>query len=87
MDRELGITALRKYGGISDRELLASTYDLFTSKYIKKIPTINVKGVGNALSLIADTNPKAKNRKPEEFIDTSFMEELDRTGFIKRIWP
>jgi ABC-type nitrate/sulfonate/bicarbonate transport system substrate-binding protein len=85
-DRELGIRALRKYGGISDRELLASTYDLFTSRYIKKIPKVNLKGVENSLSLIAESNPKAKNRKPEEFMDTSFMDELEKTGFIKSVW-
>lgn len=85
-DRELGIRALRKYGGISDREMLASTYDLFTSRYIKKIPKINLKGVENSLSLIAESNPKAKNRKIEEFIDSSFMDELERTGFIKSVW-
>ncbi len=85
-DRELGIRALRKYGGISDRELLATTYDLFTSRYIKKIPTLNLKGVENSLSLIAESNPKARGRKPEEFVDASFMNELDKSGFIKSVW-
>ncbi|MEX0801867.1 MAG: ABC transporter substrate-binding protein [Candidatus Binatia bacterium] len=85
-DRELGIRALRKYGGISDREMLSTTYDLFTSRYIKKIPTVNAKGVENSLNLIAESNPKAKNRKAEEFMDTSFMEELERTGFISSVW-
>ncbi|HXG50948.1 MAG TPA: ABC transporter substrate-binding protein [candidate division Zixibacteria bacterium] len=84
-DRELGIRALRKYGGISDRELLASTYDLFTSRYIKKIPTVSAKGVENSLSLIAENNPKARGRKAEEFMDTSFMEELEKTGFLKSV--
>lgn len=86
-DREMGIWALRKYARIEDQKLLATTYDLFTAKYIKKVPTIGIKGVENALSLIAETNPKAKERKASEFIDASFMEELERTGFIKSIWP
>lgn len=85
-DRELGIRALRKYGGISDRDMLGSTYDLFTSRYIKKIPNVNVKGVENSLSLIAESNPKAKNRRPEDFMDTSYMEELEKSGFIKSVW-
>jgi hypothetical protein len=66
--------------------LLASTYDLFTSRYIKKIPKINLKGVENSLSLIAENNPKAKNRKVDEFIDASYMDELEKTGFIKSVW-
>lgn len=85
-DRELGIRALRKYGGISDRDMLAGTYDLFTSRYIKKIPKVNQKGVENSLSLIAESNPRAKGRKAEEFMDTSFMDELEKTGFIKSVW-
>ena len=86
-DRELGIRALRKYGGVTDRDMLATTHDLFASRYIKKIPRINPKGVENSLSLIAENNPKAKGRKAEEFMDPSFMDELEATGFIKSVWP
>src|SRR5688572_15716370 len=76
-DRELGIRALRKYGGISDREMLATTYDLFTSRYIKKIPTVNAKGVENSLSLILEDNPKVKGRKSEKYMDSSLMDDLE----------
>jgi NitT/TauT family transport system substrate-binding protein len=86
-DKELGIRALRKYGGVNDRELLTTTYDLFTTRYIKKVPKINPKAVETALSLLAEGNPRAKGRKAEEFMDTSFMDELESTGFIKSVWP
>ena len=84
-DRELGIRALRRYGGINDRDMLGSTYDLFTTRYVKKIPKINVKGVENSLALIAESNPRAKNRRPEDFMDMSYMEELEKTGFLKSV--
>jgi NitT/TauT family transport system substrate-binding protein len=86
-DKELGIRALRKYGGVNDRELLTTTYDLFTTRYTKKVPKINRKTVETALNLLAEGNPKAKGRKAEEFMDTSFMDELESTGFIKSVWP
>ena len=86
-DKELGIRALRKYGGVNDRELLTTTYDLFTTRYTKKVPKINPKAVETALNLLAEGNPKAKGRKAEEFMDTSFMDELETTGFIKSVWP
>jgi NitT/TauT family transport system substrate-binding protein len=85
-DREMGIKALKKYGGINDQELLAATYDLFTSKYIKKVPTLSVKAVQNALQLVGDSNPKAKARRPAEFMDTSYLDELEKNGFIKQLW-
>ena len=64
--KEAGL--LEKYG--FDTEMVyvqgvqPTTYDLFTSRYIKKIPYVNAKGVENSLSLIAESNPRAKNRKP-----------------------
>jgi ABC-type nitrate/sulfonate/bicarbonate transport system substrate-binding protein len=85
-DKELGIRALRKYGGVNDRELLTTTYDLFTTRYTKKVPTINSKTVETALNLLAEGNPKARGRKAEEFMDTSFIDELESTGFIKAVW-
>jgi len=85
-DRELGIRALRRYGGVQDTELLAATYDLFAKKYIKKVPTLTATSVQNALKLLAEGNPKAKNRRAEEFMDTSFMDELEKSGFIRKLW-
>ena len=85
-DRELGIRALRRYGGVQDSELLAATYDLFAKKYIKKVPTLTATSVQNALKLLAEGNPKAKNRRAEEFMDTSFMDELEKSGLIRRLW-
>ena len=86
-DRGLSIRALRKYGGIADEETLAYTYDLFSTKIIRKIPTISTRSVENALKLLGENMPKARERKASEFIDTSYMEELERTGFIKSLWP
>ena len=86
-DRELGIKALRKYGGVEDRELLNTTYDLFTTRYTKKVPKINPKAVETALGLLAENNSKARGRKAEEFMDTSFMDELEKSGFLKSVWP
>lgn len=85
-DKEVSIKALRRYGGIQDPEVLAATYDLFSSKYIKKVPTLTVKAVQNALQLVGESNPKAKGRRPAEFMDTSYIEELEKSGFIKKLW-
>ena len=82
-DKELGIKALKKYTGIEDSDILAKTYELFATKYIKSNPTLSVKSVETALMMIADRNPKAKNRKADEFVDLSFMDELKKTGFVK----
>lgn len=82
-DRALGIKALRKYTGIEDQEILGKTYDLFATKYIKRNPALSLKSVETALAMIADRNPKARNRRADEFVDLSLMEELEKTGFMR----
>jgi ABC-type nitrate/sulfonate/bicarbonate transport system substrate-binding protein len=85
-DKEFGMRTLSKYTGSRDPEILGKTYDLFAAKYIKRIPTLSLRGVEATLAMIADRTPKAKNRKAEEFMDTSLMAELDNTGFLKGVW-
>jgi ABC-type nitrate/sulfonate/bicarbonate transport system substrate-binding protein len=82
-DRDLGIRALRKYAGSDDGEILAKTYDLFAGKYIKKNPTLSLRGVESALAMIADRNSKAKERRAEEFVDLSLMQELEKRGYLR----
>ena len=82
-DRTLGIKALKKYTGIDDQEILGKTYDLFAAKYLKKNPTLSIKGVEGALAMIAERNPKAQDRKAEEFVDLSLMDELKKSGFMR----
>jgi len=35
---------------------------------------------------IAEREPKAKNAKPEQFVDFSFIKELDQSGFIDSLY-
>jgi hypothetical protein len=35
---------------------------------------------------LATQNPAAKNAIPERFIDSSLIEEIDRSGFIDRLY-
>jgi hypothetical protein len=63
-DRALSIRALQKYGGIADEETLAHTYNLFSTKIIRKVPTISAKSVENALSCSAKPCLKPGSAKP-----------------------
>jgi hypothetical protein len=38
------------------------------------------------LDQIAETDPKAKTAKPEQFIDTRLLAELDHSGFIDGLY-
>ena len=86
IDKEFGIKTLSKYTGSRDQEILGKTYDLFATKYLKRNPTLSARGVEATLAMIADRSPKAKERGAEEFMDTSLMTELVKSGFLKTLW-
>ncbi len=33
-----------------------------------------------------NSNPKARTANPQDFIDTSVVQELDQKGFFKKLW-
>ena len=86
-DREGGITVLAKYLGLQDREILEKAYDNGITDEIlppKQYPTL--EGIKKILEPLAETDPKAKAAKPEEFVDTRFVKELDESGFIDELY-
>jgi hypothetical protein len=50
----------------------------------KQYPTL--EGIKTLLAQQAETDPKARAAKPEEFVDLSFIRELDKGGFIDALY-
>jgi ABC-type nitrate/sulfonate/bicarbonate transport system substrate-binding protein len=87
-DRELAIKVLGKYlGQIKDRDVLAKSYEAAApDNRISRKQYPNPAGIQIALDLLADENPKAKSARPEEFVDTRFIKELDDSGYIDSLY-
>jgi NitT/TauT family transport system substrate-binding protein len=86
-DRETALKILVKYLGPQDNDILAKSYDELSSddKFPpKQYPTL--EGIRNILEPLAQTDPKAKAAKPEDFVDMSFVKELDDSGFIADLY-
>ena len=86
-DREAAIRVLAKYQALGDKEILERTYDdISTDDRLppKQYPTL--EGIKNILEPLAQTDPKAKAAKPEDFVDMSFIKELDESGFIDELY-
>ena len=84
-DKEFSIKVLGKNLRSSDREILEETYRVFSGLY-ERVPHVAVEGIQPILEEISAQIPKAKNFKPEEFIDTSIMRQLEQSGFIKNLY-
>jgi ABC-type nitrate/sulfonate/bicarbonate transport system substrate-binding protein len=86
-DPETGKKVLVKYTGLQDKEILERTYDDISADDRlppKQYPTL--EGLKNILEPLAETEPKAKSAKPEDFVDMRFIKELDESGFIDDLY-
>jgi hypothetical protein len=47
----------------------------------------NRAGVRNVLEALAKTGPAAKNAKAEQFVDLRFLDNLEKSGLLKELYP
>jgi NitT/TauT family transport system substrate-binding protein len=86
-DRETAKKVLLKYLGPQDKDVLERRYDYASADERlppKQYPTL--EGIKNILESLAETDPKAKAAKPEDFVDMSFIKELDESGFVDDLY-
>jgi NitT/TauT family transport system substrate-binding protein len=83
-DRAFGFKVIERHLRIADAEVIQSAYDYYVPK-IDAVPYANLKGMKFLLDTIADSNPKAKNAKPEDFVNTSLLKEIESSGFVKQL--
>jgi NitT/TauT family transport system substrate-binding protein len=84
-DPELGKRVIKKMLRLSDDALAQESWELF-AKHRLAAPYPNIKGMKTSYEHVAATRPDIYKHKPEEFIDASFVEELDKSGFIKKLY-
>jgi hypothetical protein len=85
-EKEPTIKILGKYLQTSDREALEETYREVAVKALPEKPYATLPGIQTILDELAQKNPKAKNARPEEFVDMSFVKKLDDEGFFERLY-
>jgi ABC-type nitrate/sulfonate/bicarbonate transport system substrate-binding protein len=85
LHKDFSMKVLSKYLRLNDRELLEGSYELFKQDFIS-VPYPIMKGLEATYDYVATSRPEIRNRKPEEFMDPSFIAELDKSGFIKKLY-
>ena len=84
-DRERTSKVFAKRMRIEEPDILKATYDYFAPRFSFP-PRIDMTGVRDTLRFYAEQgNPDLKNRNPEEFVDQSLLDELDKEGFFKKL--
>jgi NitT/TauT family transport system substrate-binding protein len=83
-DKESGMKTIGKWTRTQDRETLESSYE-YATNFIERPPRLPYKATENIVASMAETDPRAKGHKAEEFLDPSLYNELEKSGFFKSL--
>ena len=84
-NRDFSVKVIKKVMKLTDDELVNESYDIF-SKMFLPTPYPNHPGMKISFEYVAMTRSDVWSHKPEEFTDPSFVTELDKSGFIKKLY-
>lgn len=80
-NRDEGKKIIARYLRTTDPDVLDATVGWFV-KRVSKRPYPTLKGVQFLLDEFSPQFPQAKSAKPEQFVDMSLLQELDKEGFF-----
>ena len=84
--RAESFTILAKYLKTNDTEVLTEVYQGIGLTLTPQKPYPTLRGIEVMLRELAARDPKVKAARPEEFVDLTFVKELDSSGFIDRLY-
>ena len=80
------IKIMQKYLRNSDPAMFDELYELYIARNIPRIPRPSPESLKTVMEQMVETDPRVANLKPEQFIDARFFQELEKEGFIQKLW-
>jgi ABC-type nitrate/sulfonate/bicarbonate transport system substrate-binding protein len=84
-EKEWTKALIGRYLKVNDPESLERAYNSLKT-ILPETPAPTPDGVKTLLDDLAVKNPKAAAANPRDFVDMSFVEEIERSGFIKQLY-
>ena len=84
-DKEYTYKVLGKYLRVDDRKLLEASYNV-EIKALEPRLAIKPEGLQSTLDEIAPVDSRAKTIKPQEMVDTRYLDEMEKSGFMDQVW-
>ena len=80
------IKIMMKYLRSSDAAMFNELYDTYILQNIPRIPRPSPESLKTVIDQMAETDPRVANLKPDQFIDGRFFAELEKEGFVQKLW-
>jgi ABC-type nitrate/sulfonate/bicarbonate transport system substrate-binding protein len=69
----------------NDPEALKSAYDTYAKEILDRTMVVPAKAVAETVEMARESGSPVR-KKPEEIYDNSFVNNLEKSGFMKEIW-
>src|SRR5262245_52008532 len=80
------INVMKKYLRSSDAAMFDELYEMYIVRNIPRIPRPSPESLKTAMDQMVETEPRVANLRAEQLIDARFFEELEKEGFIQKLW-
>ncbi len=84
-DREFVYKVIGKQLRLTDRRVLDAGYNAEIQALEPKL-AIKQESLQAILDEVAQIDPRAKKVKPQELIDTRYLDEMEKSGFFDQLW-
>jgi ABC-type nitrate/sulfonate/bicarbonate transport system substrate-binding protein len=84
-DKEVVFKVLAKYLRIEDRKVLEQAYNA-EIKALEPRMELKMEAVQAILDDVGATDPRAKKFKPQDLYDRRYLDELEKSGFMDKLW-
>jgi len=84
-DRDFSAQVQQEYSGLRDRSIAEETYEI-TRPGMPQIPYPVFSALGTVLQVMSRQLPEAATADPRQFVDDSFIRELEESGFISSLY-
>lgn len=83
--RDLVVPLLQRYIGIEDRKAVEDLHDFYAPLF-PKVPRPSFSSFQSVRDYFADKFPAARSLRESDIADSSLIEEVERSGFIEKLY-
>jgi ABC-type nitrate/sulfonate/bicarbonate transport system substrate-binding protein len=85
-DKTAALATLEKYTKQKTTPAIEKIYEIYASKYFKRIPEATPAGIQTILEEISATRPLPPGIAPQRFVESRFIRELVASGFVDALY-
>ncbi len=85
-DKTTALAVIEKYTKLKPTPAAERIYEIFATKYVKRIPEATPEGIQTILEEIAASRPLPSGVVPQRFVESRFVKEIIDSGFADALY-